>query len=42
MYINGLNVVDNNSYSYCVDMLRLKCEISITDFRNKVENRLNI
>ena len=41
MYINGLNVVDNNSYSYCVDMLRLKCEISITDFRNKVENRLN-
>jgi len=41
MYINGLNVVDDNFNSYCVDMLRLKCEISINDFRKKIENRLN-
>lgn len=41
MYIKGLSVIDSNGYNYCVDMVRLKTEISISEFRKKIENRLN-
>lgn len=42
LYLNDLNVVDKNDYSYCVDMLRLKTDISINDFEKKIKSRLFI
>lgn len=36
LYFNNLNVVDKNGYSYCVDMLRLKCNLTSSEFDKKV------
>ena len=36
LYFNNLNLVDKNGYSYCVDMLRLKCLISSNHFESAV------
>ena len=36
LYFNNLNLVDKNGYSYCVDMLRLKCLISSNHFESSV------
>ena len=36
LYFNDLNLVDKNGYSYCVDMLRLKCLITSNHFESAV------
>ena len=38
LYFNGLNVI-SNSLSYCVDMLRLSCNITYDVFERKIANR---
>lgn len=40
LYFNDFNVVDKNNYSYCVDMIRLKTEISLNEFEQKIKSRL--
>lgn len=40
LYFNNLNVLDVNGYSYCVDMLRLCCRISVDVFERCVSSRL--
>lgn len=42
LYFNNLNVIDNNNYSYCIDMLRLKCNITHYDFEKHIGSRLFI
>lgn len=40
LYFNNLNVLDVNNYSYCVDMLRLRCNITVEDFEKFIGSRL--
>lgn len=40
LYFNNLNVLDENNYSYCVDMLRLRCNITVEDFEKFIGSRL--
>lgn len=42
LYFNNLNVLDKNNYSYCVDMLRLRCNITVDVFEKCVANKLFI
>ena len=42
LYFNNLNVIDKNNYSYCVDMLRLKCNITVEKFERNIASRLFI
>lgn len=42
LYFNSLNVIDKNNYSYCVDMLRLRCNITVDVFERCVANKLFI
>lgn len=42
LYFNNLNVLDKNNYSYCVDMLRLRCSITVDTFERIVANKLFI
>lgn len=39
LYFNNLNVVDKNKNSYCIDMLRLKCNITIETFEKNISSR---
>lgn len=40
LYFNNLNVLDENNYSYCVDMLRFRCNITVEDFEKFIGSRL--
>lgn len=40
LYFNNLNVLDENNYNYCVDMLRLRCNITVEDFEKFIGSRL--
>lgn len=40
LYFNNLNVLDENNYSYCVDMLRLRCNVTVEDFEKFIGSRL--
>lgn len=42
LYFNNLNVTDKNDYSYCVDMLRLRCSITFEVFERCVASKLFI
>lgn len=42
LYFNNLNVTDKNNYSYCVDMLRLRCSITVETFERCVASKLFI
>lgn len=42
LYFNDLNVLDKNNYSYCVDMLRLRCNITSETFERCVSSKLFI
>ena len=42
LYFNGLNVLDKNNYSYCVDMLRLRCSVTVDIFERCVVSKLFI
>ena len=42
LYFNGLNVLDKNNYSYCVDMLRLRCSVTVDIFERYVASKLFI
>lgn len=42
LYFDDLNVLDKNNYSYCVDMLRLRCNITVDVFEKCVANKLFI
>lgn len=42
LYFNNLNIVDDNDYSYCVDMLRLRCSITVEVFERCVASKLFI
>lgn len=42
LYFNNLNVIDKNNYSYCVDMLRLRCNITVEVFEKFIASRLFI
>lgn len=42
LYFNNLNVIDKNDYSYCVDMLRLRCSITVEVFERCVASKLFI
>lgn len=42
LYFNNLNVTDKNNYSYCVDMLRLRCSITVEVFERCVASKLFI
>lgn len=40
LYFNNLNVLDSDNNSYCIDMLRLKCNISDDVFEKYIGSRL--
>lgn len=42
LYFNNLNVTDKNEYCYCVDMLRLRCCITVEVFERCVASKLFI
>lgn len=42
LYFNNLNVTDKNDYSYCVDMLRLRCNVTVEVFERCVASKLFI
>ena len=42
LYFNGLNVLDKNNYSYCVDMLRLRCSVTVDVFEIYVASKFFI